>query len=278
MVPPGRSDRRAATSSNRAWRSDATHSTPPLSRRQAVRRMDCTRNPLSMPHKLLSPLALALALLVVSGFAFPGAGSGATAVDAFGTSVPGIAAPTHVLKIEYQQGRGALRAAQITLQPESASASPLWSGELGSIHILTTERGWIIIESMQIRRGGIQARAMLPPADQLVAILFRPERGEGVAWRFNPDARGYTEVEWTFYNQRGQVVGDSKDAPEDPDEPEDPKDPDAPEEPEDPPSDTENCTAPPCSGIVDPWTCECEEDIRDPWGSESSDGNITLMM
>ncbi|MCI4670846.1 MAG: hypothetical protein MRZ79_22110 [Bacteroidia bacterium] len=26
-----------------------------------------------------------------------------------------------------------------------------------------------------------------------------------------------------------------------------------------------DCTPPKCSGIVDPWTCECYPDIKDPW-------------
>ncbi|MEO0470282.1 MAG: hypothetical protein AAF206_11715 [Bacteroidota bacterium] len=29
--------------------------------------------------------------------------------------------------------------------------------------------------------------------------------------------------------------------------------------------DDDDCTPPPCSGIIDPWTCECFDDIRDPW-------------
>ncbi|MEL6673883.1 MAG: hypothetical protein AAFR61_16885 [Bacteroidota bacterium] len=30
-------------------------------------------------------------------------------------------------------------------------------------------------------------------------------------------------------------------------------------------SEEEDCTPPPCTGIIDPWTCECFDDIRDPW-------------
>lgn len=33
-------------------------------------------------------------------------------------------------------------------------------------------------------------------------------------------------------------------------------------------SEEEDCTPPPCSGIIDPWTCECEEEIKDPWADE----------
>ena len=29
--------------------------------------------------------------------------------------------------------------------------------------------------------------------------------------------------------------------------------------------DDDDCTPPPCNGIVDPWTCECTPDIKDPW-------------
>lgn len=30
-------------------------------------------------------------------------------------------------------------------------------------------------------------------------------------------------------------------------------------------ADDEDCTPPPCTGIIDPWTCECYPDIKDPW-------------
>lgn len=32
--------------------------------------------------------------------------------------------------------------------------------------------------------------------------------------------------------------------------------------------DEEDCTPPPCGGLIDPWTCECIPDIKDPWGDE----------
>lgn len=231
-----------------------------------------------MPHKLLSPLALALALLVVSGFAFSGAGNRPSAGEAVSAEALDSAPPTHTLKIDYERGNGSMRRAQLTLQPNAASAAPLWFGELGSIHVLTKGKGWIIIDSFQSRRGGIQARAMLPPADQLVAVLFRPLRGSGIAWRFSPDARGYTEVEWTFYNQQGQVTGQADDPPAEPDPeaPVDPEDPEVPKDPADPPGDEPDCSAPPCSGIVDPWTCECHPDIRDPWETALGGGDVIL--
>ncbi|MDW3651687.1 MAG: hypothetical protein R8P61_31690 [Bacteroidia bacterium] len=30
-------------------------------------------------------------------------------------------------------------------------------------------------------------------------------------------------------------------------------------------NDDDDCTPPPCTGIIDPWTCECYSDIVDPW-------------
>lgn len=30
-------------------------------------------------------------------------------------------------------------------------------------------------------------------------------------------------------------------------------------------NDDDDCTPPPCTGIIDPWTCECYDDIVDPW-------------
>lgn len=31
----------------------------------------------------------------------------------------------------------------------------------------------------------------------------------------------------------------------------------------------DDCIPPPCTGIIDPWTCECISDIKDPWGNEA---------
>lgn len=33
----------------------------------------------------------------------------------------------------------------------------------------------------------------------------------------------------------------------------------------------DDCTPPPCVGIIDPWTCECHPDIRDPWEEDKDD-------
>lgn len=33
--------------------------------------------------------------------------------------------------------------------------------------------------------------------------------------------------------------------------------------------DDDDCTPPPCSGIIDPWTCECTPDLKDPWEDEN---------
>ena len=33
--------------------------------------------------------------------------------------------------------------------------------------------------------------------------------------------------------------------------------------------DDDDCTPPPCSGLIDPWTCECYPDLKDPWGDEN---------
>ena len=30
----------------------------------------------------------------------------------------------------------------------------------------------------------------------------------------------------------------------------------------------DDCTPPPCTGIIDPWTCECHSDLKDPWENE----------
>lgn len=30
----------------------------------------------------------------------------------------------------------------------------------------------------------------------------------------------------------------------------------------------DDCTPPPCTGLIDPWTCECYPDLKDPWENE----------
>jgi hypothetical protein len=32
---------------------------------------------------------------------------------------------------------------------------------------------------------------------------------------------------------------------------------------------SDDCTPPPCMGIIDPWTCECFPELKDPWGEDS---------
>ncbi|MEM6726301.1 MAG: hypothetical protein AAF598_19825 [Bacteroidota bacterium] len=54
---------------------------------------------------------------------------------------------------------------------------------------------------------------------------------------------------------------------EDPGEPDDPEDPKESEEPEDPDDDDEedDCVPASCPGMIDPWTCECYTDMKDPF-------------
>ncbi len=35
-------------------------------------------------------------------------------------------------------------------------------------------------------------------------------------------------------------------------------------------ADDDDCTPPPCTGIIDPWTCECYDDIVDPWEEDKA--------
>ncbi|MEO1435611.1 MAG: hypothetical protein AAFV80_08760 [Bacteroidota bacterium] len=54
---------------------------------------------------------------------------------------------------------------------------------------------------------------------------------------------------------------------EDPGEPTEPDEPKEPEEPEDPEDDDEegDCIPASCPGMIDPWTCECYTDMKDPF-------------
>ena len=113
----------------------------------------------------------------------------------------------------------------------------------------------------RIRDGVAVTRATIPAPDQIVAILvpggrsgwmgWKIEEGSANRWKIEEGSASRWNVEWTVLAAEGD------------------------EEPEETPEE-EPCTAGSCTGIVDPWTCECQEDIRDPWESEVRSESITL--
>lgn len=111
------------------------------------------------------------------------------------------------LAIDYEQRRGDLRRATLTLAPTSEDAKPIPHGAIEQIGVLSKGNGWIIIQSF-LSSGhttSIQAQAMLPAPTDISMILIKPRRGPWYGWKIE-EGEGYTEVEWTYFNQRGREV------------------------------------------------------------------------
>ncbi|MEM1054579.1 MAG: hypothetical protein AAGI52_03555 [Bacteroidota bacterium] len=211
-----------------------------------------------------SLLLAAVALVAASSLAFtPG-----------GDAAEQSAKSTHTLTIDYQEQRRDFRRAMLKIAPNDREVRPLWRGPLHSISVLTTDNRWIIIESW-LSSGhstghSAEARAMLPAPEAIAAIMVRPERGGPIVWEMEPE--GYTKVEWTYFTQNGEETDPP--APKDDTDTPDEEEPDTPDEPKE----DEGCSGTSCSGIIDPWTCECQEDIRDPWGEEVRDTQVVVMI
>jgi hypothetical protein len=207
-------------------------------------------------------LSLGVVALVLGGLAFNASGNPAPAPEA---PAPVVAdgAKSHTLTIDYQRRRGALRPATLTLAPVEPGARPLWRGRLAAISVLTTDGQWIHIDRFREREGHLDARATMPAPSRLAAVLFHPRDGRDFGYIVG-EVPGYTKVEWTYHNQEGEEEDPPKDPPEDPEDPDDPGD-----------DDDEGCSVVGCD-MVDPWTCECYTDTRDPWENSATDTQVVL--
>ncbi|GAB5534637.1 MAG: hypothetical protein Rubg2KO_08860 [Rubricoccaceae bacterium] len=117
--------------------------------------------------------------------------------------------------IEYQDGTDLFRPATLTLAPASDKAKPIPRGAIDQIGILSKGNGWIIIQSFLSSGNStaVKAEAMLPAPDDISMILIKPQRGPWRGWKVEQGSEGYTEVEWTYFNQRGREVRSAPCAP-----------------------------------------------------------------
>ncbi|MEM1054580.1 MAG: hypothetical protein AAGI52_03560 [Bacteroidota bacterium] len=159
------------------------------------------------------------------------------------------------LTIEYQQTRGDLRQASLSVVLSSESHEPGWHRKLKNLSVLTTTGQWILIESFRARDGGLEARAMLPPPNQISSILMIGELGTGAGWKVEEGEMGYTEIEWTYLNQRGQET----------------------EPPRATNSDDDDCGPIPAGcEVFNPWTCKCDIGLKDPFGLKMDDSSFRM--
>lgn len=159
------------------------------------------------------------------------------------------------ITITYEKVDGDASVAVIEMRGRAGERVPPFEAGPG-IALLTvgTERPdtWTASE-WRLRDGAAVTRATIPAPDQIVAILvpaqgggwtgWNIEQGSASRWNIEQGSASRWNVAWTVLAAKGE------------------------EEPEETPEE-EPCTAGSCTGIVDPWTCECQEDIRDPWESE----------
>ncbi|MEL6614429.1 MAG: hypothetical protein AAFQ43_01750 [Bacteroidota bacterium] len=199
---------------------------------------------------------LRLPLLLIAGIALLAASTVPASGDATADAAPEAKA-THTLILDYQQTRGDMRRAMLTIAPKEDGARPLWRGKLRAISVLTTKGQWILIDRFQESRTITEARVLLPDPQTVSAILLHPERGGMFGWKVEEGEPGYTEIEWTYFTQDGEET----------EEPE-------PEEPEEPADDDKPCNM---VDVRDPYTGECgESELKDPYENEMTPSQILL--
>lgn len=177
-------------------------------------------------------LAAGLIALAASAFSPPSAPS----ADAAPVTV--LTSATHTVTITYSGRRSTVR-----VVPMRGARAP-WRGALteGAVYS-SRDKSWTTFKFEQVEDGVFEASARLPGSSEVAAFAVLTEAGSSYTW---------IEEDWPVM---AQDDGDEK--PEEP-APDDP-------EPDDPPEEGGLC-----NGIVDPWTGECDDEIRDPWEGEET--------
>lgn len=194
-------------------------------------------------HLFLRRSALGALLLALTGLAFTSFN------DQPAETAPGTLKATHTITVEYQQTRGDTRRASLKIAPREDGVRPLWRGKLDRISVLTTKGRWIIIESF-LSSGhttGHHAEANVmftSPGDVPAVIILHPEQGAPIGWKVE-EGESYTEVEWTYFNQRGQRVP-------------------APSPLEADGGDDDCGPIPAGCEVYNPWTCSCDIGLKEP--------------
>ena len=115
------------------------------------------------------------------------------------------------LTLDYEQRRGDLRRATLSILPALQDA-PMRQPE--QVAVLSRTGQWIMFETF-LSSGhttGFQAEGVAPAPESIVMILIKPQRGPWRGWKVE-EGESYTEVEWTYVNQRGREVRSAPCAP-----------------------------------------------------------------
>lgn len=178
------------------------------------------------------------------------------------TTVVEIETARHTAIIEYQDGDDLWRRATVSLRMDDGSVRP-WRGKLQEIAFeglrpapprdaaRAREAGFPLIARLLSsgHQTGVQVYA--PAPRNLKRIWFRGERGSYATVR----------IHTRHHNPSTHGDDDEEDPPKDPPE-EDPPD-------DDEPGDDDCGPIPAGCEVYNPWTCECDIGLEDPWGDEA---------
>lgn len=186
-----------------------------------------------------------------------------------------ISAATHTVTIKYLDTRGPMRRVEVSVEPRERGSRARWEGEIAEVAVCFGPRNrsfnpreqninigvgelqeCVMARVSMSRQGSAAARLRLPAPNRILSFGIRTTEGRSFMFSRNEMAYGDDDN------------GDDKDPPKE--DPDDPKDPDDPGDDDDDGDDgDEGCSgAADCTGIINPWTCECDEDIVDPWEDE----------
>ncbi|MEM6327441.1 MAG: hypothetical protein AAF791_10020 [Bacteroidota bacterium] len=215
----------------------------------------------------LSLLGLALVAMVALSGAVP---------DSASTDQITATTATHTVTLQYLDSRGPYRRATITVEPVRRGARAPWRGDLQRVYIAglrpaspraearARENGYPRIAEF-LSSGHSSGVMIYAPAPQnLKRIWFRGERGS------------MTSVRIRTRNHNPSTHND-EDPPADPPKDDPPKDdPPTDDPPDDDGGDDECGPIPPGCDVYNPWTCQCDIGLEDPWGEEAqTEGSTT---
>ena len=160
---------------------------------------------------------------------------------------------THSVTLFFDEADAALSPARIEVKPQSERTRAPWGREIRQMALLTN-KGHIILIDEFLSSGhttGFHASTFIPTGETVQFILMRGENTLG--WKVEEDWPAFAETKWTLLDQDGTPTTAERRVGS---------------------GEMQNNAL--CNGIVDPWTGECFEEIRDPWGVKIDDQRITI--
>ncbi len=183
--------------------------------------------------------------------------------DAQRRAVSAAEGPTHSITLTYTKVEASATPLTLEIAPLARRARAPWGGDVKQVALLT-DKGHIImidefLSSLHQGDSGVRAEAMIPTDETVLIIFIRGERGPSVGWKIGEDRPSVREVDWTVieYQDGDDFVARPQSIRT---------------------QGAEIASNALCNGIVDPWTGECIEEIRDPWGVRASDEAMKIEM